>query len=77
MKRISTFVCVIKICTHLGTLQNIVLQDIDEETRMVIEYFEEHNIPCHMVNDFAIRDDDTSIDTPKFINITCNRCKKS
>ena len=41
------------------------------------KYFEEHNIPYHMVNGFRAKDDDTSIDTPKFINMTCNRCKKS
>lgn len=41
---------------------------------MVIEYFESHNIPYHMVNGIAIRDDDESI--PEEISMTCKRCKK-
>jgi hypothetical protein len=32
---------------------------------MVIEYFEAHNIPYHMVNGIAIRDDDTKASKTK------------
>ena len=64
---------------HLGNKtfnisQNTVQQDIDEQTKMVTQYFESHNIPYHMVNGIAIRDDDESI--PKEISMTCKRCKK-
>lgn len=54
--------------------QNIVQQDIDDGTKMVIEYFESHNIPYHMINRIAIRDEDIS--TPKAVSMTCKRCKK-
>ena len=48
-----------------NTLEDIVKQSIDNETRMVIEYFEAHNIPYHMVNGIAIRDDDTKTSKTK------------
>ncbi len=38
--------------------QNTVQQDIYEQTKIVIQYFESHNIPYHIVNGIAIRDDD-------------------
>ena len=60
-----------------NTLQDIVKQRIDNETRMVIEYFEAHNIPYHMVNGIAIRDDDTKPQKQKFVNMTCIRCNKT
>ena len=59
-----------------NTLQDIVEQSIDNETRMVIEYFEAHNLPYHMVNGIAIRDDDTKPQKQKFVNMTCTKCKK-
>lgn len=48
---------------------------IDEETAYVINYFKEHNIPYHLENGIAIRDDES--DTPEFINMTCKKCRKT
>ena len=39
--------------------------------RYVIEYFNANNIPFHMENGIAIRDD-----LPDTIEMTCKRCKK-
>ena len=60
-----------------NTLQDIVEQSIDNETRMVIEYFETHNLPYHMVNGIAIRDDDTKPQKQKFVNMACIRCNQT
>lgn len=45
---------------------------IDEETKWVIHYFEEHNIPYHIEYGIAIRDD-----LPEFIEMTYKRCGKT
>ena len=54
-----------------NTSKDIVQQSIDEETKYVIEYFNANNIPFHMENGIAIRDD-----LPDTIEMTCKRCKK-
>ena len=41
-----------------GNIEPDIVQDfIDEETRYVIQYFEENHIPYHMEYGIAIRDD--------------------
>ena len=44
---------------------------IDEETKFVIQYFEENNIPYHMEHGIAIRDD-----LPDTIEMVCKKCGK-
>ena len=50
-----------------NTLQDIVEQSIDNETRMVIEYFETHNLPYHMVNGIDIRDDGIELENKNLL----------
>ena len=60
-----------------NTLEDIVKQSIDNETRMVIEYFETHNIPYHMVNGTLLEMMILKLQKQKFVNMTCNRCNKT
>ena len=50
------------------TLHNI----IDEQTKIVVQFFEDNNIPYHMEHRIAIRDD-----IPEEIVMYCMRCGKS
>lgn len=49
----------------------MIQQAIDEETKFVIQYFKEHNIPYHMEHGIAIRDD-----LPDTIEMVCKKCGK-
>lgn len=47
--------------------------DIDEETRQLIAFNEEYNLPYHLENGEVIYDDIPE----EYVSMTCKRCKKT